>query len=80
MINKKQLTKIIKENQTINETENIDLKKNIECIPINGNIYWNNEKSLEIIKLKEQIKNSNNYIISFKIIQIFIKEKIHVFQ
>jgi len=66
IINDKNLNEILWENKKINEVENLDLKRNIKCIPNNDKIYWNNEKDLEISKLIKLVKASGKYKISFE--------------
>jgi len=66
IINDKKLNEIIWKNKSINEIENLDLKRSIKCIPNNGKIYWNNEKDLEIAKLIKLVKASNKYNILFE--------------
>ena len=60
------MNEILWENKTINEIENLDLKRNIKCIPNNDKIYWNNEKDLKMTKLIQLVKASDKYNISFK--------------
>ena len=53
-------------NETINEIENIYLKRKIKCFPNNDKIYWKNEKDLGIAKLIKLAKASDKYKMSFE--------------
>ena len=44
----------------------INIKENIGCIPFDEKLLWENQRRLEINKLRNQIVNSNKYNISFE--------------
>ena len=62
---------IVDEREFINLIENITIKEsetdnNISCYSTYEKLFWNNQKDLDIEKLREEIKNRKNSRISFE--------------